>query len=271
VSGTVLLIHNDQERRRLVHAQLEPRGHTVIDGAYGAMTHNLTVTTRPDLVVVDSEIAGSLPAGFLDAMHTDVRISDVPVIVANTSRITDLVVDIEVQLQIGRLRAEHHLEDAIQTDPVTGLNSPSHMKTELTQLCAIAYRYEQPLSVVLVGLDRFERTNRLFGEQAGDEVLRDVGERFATDVRDSDIVGRWQGDQFMALLPCTSKAGARFLAERFRETLAESNHKLSDGNAIPITASFGCSDVDDGDPLVAATEALHEAKRAGRNTVALAH
>jgi diguanylate cyclase (GGDEF)-like protein len=254
-----------------VHAQLEPRGHTVIDGAYGTMAHDLAITTRPDLVVVDSEIAGSLPQGFLDDMNTDVRISDVPVIVANTSRITDLVIDVEVQLQVKRLQNTDTIDQTEMTDPLTGLYNAKHMRSEIAHFGAIAHRYKQTFSLVLVGLDRFERTNRMYGTDAGNEVLCDIAERFASDVRDTDVVGRWHADQFMAILPCTTKNGAGFLAERFRETLAESQHNLKDGSAVAITASFGCADIENGDIIGSAEAALRQAKRNGRNTVMLSH
>ena len=269
MSGTVLLIHNDQERRRLVHAELEPRGHIVLDGAYGASTLDLTVTTRPDLVIVDSQVAGSLPPNFLDSMATDIRISDVPVLIANTTKLLDLVVNVEVQLELSKAKANAPAHFANINDELTGLYSASQMKHEITHAEAIARRYNQSLSVVLLGLDRFERTNRMYGNDAGNEVLQDVGARLSTDVRDSDIVGRWQGDQFLAILPCTSKAGAGFLAERFREILAESQHMLNDGSAVSITASFGCAGVEDGDVMNAAENALKIAKRSGRNAVAL--
>lgn len=272
MSGTVLLIESDHDKRKRVHAELQARGHTVLDCTLSTMTHDLTVTTRPDVVLVDAEMHDVRPDRLLSEMSADERTANVPLIIANTTRMTDLIIQVEVNMELQKLRSGYHPDDNNIIDTLTGLYNARQMRIELAHFCAAARRYHQPLSLVLIGLDRLENTNRNHGRQAGDEVLCDIGQRLVGDVRDSDIAGRWSADQFMLILPGTPKEGAGFMAERFRETLSESQHILSSGMSVPITASFGCTDVN-GNGVAGALEsaetALRRAKRSGRNLVCL--
>ena len=135
-----------------------------------------------------------------------------------------------------------------------------------------AERIGASLGLILADIDDFKSINDGYGHQAGDDVLRRVGEVFAARVRQVDHAARYGGEEFAVLVPETDLAGVIRLAERLRVDLAEAQAVLPDGSKISVTASFGVAvkaDVGSAEELVAAAdEALYEAKRSGKDRVA---
>lgn len=157
-------------------------------------------------------------------------------------------------------------------DSLTGLYNHQAFHLRLREEIARAQRYNQPLSVLFGDIDRFADLNHDLGYQLGDEILRGIADLVRTDaankVRDSDIVARYSGEEFVFLLPETTKSGAVTKANRLREAIA--------GHPFPgrkqVSMSFGVAsypdDHADFDGLISCAQAaLENAKRAGRNRV----
>ena len=155
-----------------------------------------------------------------------------------------------------------------RTDPLTGLSNRRHLEASLTAAGSAARRHEQPLAVLFVDVDGFKRINDQLGYDAGDTVLRAVGERMRQSVRTEDLVARWGGEEFVVVLPATGLDGAVAAAERVRSSIASEQVDAA-GRRARVTVSVGCaSGVGDPAELVrGAGRALREAKRAGKNRV----
>jgi diguanylate cyclase (GGDEF)-like protein len=293
VPGTVLLVEHDESIARNVHSELESRGHVVLLADPSASMHDVAVTTHPDIVILDADIPNAGSQRILTEMRQDDRTAEVPVVLlgGNGNRqswglgldaidkpiVPDVLVGrVEVGLEMHRLRQEVRAfrqsnDVGGLIDELTGLNGARRLRDELAHHAATVKRYGGHVSIVLFDLDRFDSTNEFFGRDVGDTVLLEVGQRLLADVRTSDIVGRWRGDQFMAILPCTNLMGASFFAERFRQVLSELPVRLAGGGCIGVTASFGCAEGTDEVEMVKAAEAaIGSAKRRGRNGVAMA-
>lgn len=128
-------------------------------------------------------------------------------------------------------------------------------------------------ALVMVDLDHFKGINDGFGHAAGDAVLRTVAKRMLAAVRETDVVGRLGGDEFLLVLtPCDSERGATQVVERVRTRLIDQPVSTKAGN-IPVTASFGVRFVAAGsrhvvdDLIDTADRALYDSKKRGRNTV----
>jgi diguanylate cyclase (GGDEF)-like protein len=104
-----------------------------------------------------------------------------------------------------------------QTDSLTGLNNRRALTEQLMRAAARARRHDEPLSVLMVDLDRFKQTNDTFGHDAGDQVLCTIADCMRDVLRGGDIYGRWGGDEFLVALALTDEAGARVTGERLRE------------------------------------------------------
>ncbi len=123
-------------------------------------------------------------------------------------------------------------------------------------------------SVLLVDIDHFKSVNDTHGHQAGDEVLRAVTLTLRQELREGDMLGRWGGEEFLALLPATGLEGALVAAERLRRAVSLRTFPYAGG----VTVSIGVTSALPGDHLermVARADAgMYRAKRAGRNRVA---
>ena len=158
------------------------------------------------------------------------------------------------------------------TDSLTGLANRWTFDEELALEWRRAERVGDPLALILLDIDNFKTVNDTQGHQAGDEVLRKVGEVLAASVRQIDLAARYGGEEFAVVVPETDLDGALDLAERLRKALESEEIELQNGTRLSVTASFGAAvkgDLPGGEKLVAAADkALYEAKRAGKNRVA---
>ena len=155
------------------------------------------------------------------------------------------------------------------TDALTGLPDHSSIHDRLGELVRAAQREDGTLAVVLIDLDNFKRINDTYGHLKGDEVLRAVSDKAREELRGNDFVGRYGGEEFLAILPDTERDGAVTVVDRLRRTFWEVE---IDGVRELVTASMGVSayplDGTNANALIeAADDALYAAKAAGRNQV----
>ncbi len=165
-------------------------------------------------------------------------------------------------------RARQRIEELSRRDSLTGLTNRRWLDEVFRVEVERSKRYDAPLSVVMVDLDHFKAVNDSFGHTVGDQVLRSAADALAGAARMTDVVGRYGGEEFLALLPNTRIEQARVLAERLRAALREMPVAF---RPEPVTASFGVAQWAPGDSptdvVDRADEALYEAKHAGRDRV----
>lgn len=156
------------------------------------------------------------------------------------------------------------------TDELTGLYSVRYFKHRLEKEMKRAYRYKQPLSLLMMDLDYFKVVNDMYGHLTGDMVLKETAARIRKGIRDVDIACRYGGEEFCALLPETDLKGAEILAERLRAAVGDAPVK-GNRNNITITISIGVASLSGGEAkekfIEAADGALYRAKQEGRNRV----
>ncbi|HEX2872061.1 MAG TPA: diguanylate cyclase, partial [Polyangiaceae bacterium] len=157
------------------------------------------------------------------------------------------------------------------TDLLTGLLNRRAFLESTGREVARTKRYNDVLSVILLDVDHFKHINDRRGHAAGDMVLAAVGKLLNSALRTCDIVARWGGEEFVLVLPSTSLEGAEQVAERVRVLLEAAEIKDGNGDAIPVTASFGVAQYASGETLEQvvdrADRAMYLAKSGGRNRV----
>ncbi len=163
------------------------------------------------------------------------------------------------------------LAAAARTDPKTGLLNATAWQREADAEVARALRTDAPLALLLVDVDHFKRVNDSHGHLIGDEVLRALATELRQQVRESDVVGRFGGEEFTVLLPRTDDASAYGIAERLRASAANLSVAAADAR-ISVTVSIGAAVLgqhgnDLFELLTAADVALYRAKDAGRDQV----
>jgi diguanylate cyclase (GGDEF)-like protein len=177
---------------------------------------------------------------------------------------------------IALANAQRHrtVEQQALVDGLTGLANRRLCTAALEKELARAQRFGEPLALVLTDIDDFKHINDRWGHPTGDEVLKIFAKALRESVREIDLAGRWGGEEFALLLPGTDLGGGRELAERVRRRLVRKKFLAPDGERIRVTASFGVAAFPDAasqDQLVAASDgALYDAKRTGKNRVAVA-
>jgi len=163
-----------------------------------------------------------------------------------------------------------HMQEQALTDGLTGCYNRRSFELQLERDLHLATRMRQPLSLIMMDLDRFKRINDRAGHDIGDVALRIVAESLHAELRAVDSAARFGGDEFAVILPQAGADGALVVAERLRKRIADTE--------VPgfglITASFGLATfpahASSRDTLVvAADRALYNSKHTGRNRVSL--
>lgn len=163
-----------------------------------------------------------------------------------------------------------------RTDDLTNLHNARYMRDYLIAEIKRARRYNSNVAVLFLDLDNFKNVNDSHGHLVGSHVLIEVAKAILASVRDTDIVARYGGDEFVVVLPETVADRALQVAERIRATLAKTLFTGGRGLQLSLTASFGVAaypaHANSAQQLVAAADrAMYEAKGARKNCVRPAH
>ena len=158
-----------------------------------------------------------------------------------------------------------------RTDMLTGVYNRRYLYELAQHEFEVSFRYQQPLSVMMVDIDHFKRVNDTYGHSTGDEVLREVIQLIGDELRTPDVIGRYGGEEFIVILPMTAVAQAYVLAERIR-TLVENLRISAERGDVAITVSIGvveknhlCKTETMEILFQRADDAMYVAKQTGRN------
>ncbi len=142
-------------------------------------------------------------------------------------------------IAIENARYFERVRELVITDDLTGLCNARHLLECLGHEVDRASRYGTPLSLVFLDLDHFKDVNDTHGHLVGSRVLTEMGRLIRSSVRSSDVAARYGGDEFVIVLPNTSKKGALTVATHLRQRVKEHQFLSEQGYNIRVTASFG--------------------------------
>ena len=293
--GNILLVEDDPHNVDRVCRALEP-------------AHNLAVEADPrrafdlaragvDLIVVDLD-AESLDALRLCAsLRFDASTKDTPILVIGDAGDEDSLVraydlgvndtllrpvDVqELRARVGTQLKRKFYADALRdnfneslemvvTDPLTGLGNRRHFDRAVRPMLESCDTGGACAALLVIDIDHFKRVNDILGHDMGDQILKEVAARLASNLRAVDVIARYGGEEFMVALPGADAPAARAAAERLRHYVGGTPIVL-DGQALSVTASVGVAELRPGESLrdvfKRADAALYRAKHAGRNRV----
>jgi two-component system, cell cycle response regulator len=176
-----------------------------------------------------------------------------------------------IAVSLANARMVKRLEELATTDGLTGLLNKRALTELAAQKLKSALRFKKPLSVLVCDIDHFKRVNDTYGHDVGDHVIRGFAEVFRRVKRDTDVVARFGGEEFVLVCEETDGRGAELLAERIRAELESTTFHTPQGS-LQVTCSVGVATC----PLAgevwealfkATDEALYVSKRSGRNKV----
>jgi diguanylate cyclase len=184
--------------------------------------------------------------------------------------VTEVAVN-RLQLQ----KANAQLHQISRTDGLTGLFNRKTWEQSLRHEFKRFQRYHHACSLIMFDIDHFKRINDNYGHPAGDEVIRRTASTLLAGLRESDVAGRYGGEEFAVILVDTDAAGALVVAERLR-TKIEACSVTYEKNIINYTVSLGIAELSTKitDPTMwidTADRGLYNAKRGGRNQAVIYH
>lgn len=301
----ILVADDEAENRRLLQFKLELEGYRVETVSSGPEAVELVCKEKPDLILMDIVMPGGDGLEACRVLREDGETAQIPVIfltgqsdfetkltglslgvrdyLTKPVDLRELVVRVRNALNLkrefDRLRRQaetlQHQNQQLQTvavlDDLTGLLNRRGLIQRSMQELAHARRHDRPLTIGLLDIDYFKQINDAYGHPAGDQVLRELARRLSAEMRSSDVLGRWGGEEFMVLLPDTPAELAQSVCERLRLHIESAPVSLPD-RLLHITVSLGyavfpTSGTTFDALLHAADTALYEAKRGGRNRI----
>jgi two-component system, cell cycle response regulator len=296
MKGTILIADDSMVVRAVLRRQLEADGLTVVEATDGEDALRVCAQAHPDVVLLDVEMPVLDGHATLARLKADPELQDVPVVFL-TGRVdtadvvtglhlgahdylrkpfeaNELMARVSAALRTKALQDElrarmAELEEVSRIDMLTGLHNRRHLDEHLRASISAARRHGRTVGVLVIDVDHFKQVNDTYGHHAGDLVLREVANRLKSTMRTEDALGRWGGEEFIAVLTETPAEAIGMVAERMRRSVAASEFPLEDGTCIRVTASIGYVHGDDeAERLVRrADDALYAAKAAGRNRV----
>jgi diguanylate cyclase (GGDEF)-like protein len=173
-----------------------------------------------------------------------------------------------------RLAAESRAENLGRlaiTDPLTRIMNRRGVTVALLDAMAQSERYNTPLCVAMVDIDRFKPVNDTYGHKVGDRILTELAGILSDALRMPDKVGRYGGEEFLVILPHTTLVGGRKIAERLRAGVNRWEFAVDKDTKLRITVSVGLTQFRKGEDLeqllARVDKALYAAKHGGRNLV----
>lgn len=159
-------------------------------------------------------------------------------------------------------------------DPLTGLVNRRYLERVLESKTDEMKRYDLSFGLVFIDVDHFKKVNDRYGHDTGDKVLRGVAQSLSTVVRSSDVIGRWGGEEFVAIVQNLGRGELEVVAEKMRKTVEELKID-NDGEPISVTISLGATlasaedGLDKSGILRKADRLLYTSKDQGRNRVTI--
>jgi diguanylate cyclase (GGDEF)-like protein/PAS domain S-box-containing protein len=184
-------------------------------------------------------------------------------------------ISLQAAQALARIRLQEELAHLALHDQLTGLANRALLREHIDAALAAAERTTQPVAMMFLDLDGFKPVNDRLGHTTGDDVLREVAQRLRSVVRESDVIGRFGGDEFIVLCPETDDAQAELIAERLRDAVGQPMGWLPAGFAVSASVGVVVHRPTDHRPttdelLEIADSEMYRAKNSGRNRVSIA-
>ncbi len=175
------------------------------------------------------------------------------------------------------LSIQDELKDLASKDSMTNLYNRRHFYDVASDIFNIFIREKNPTSIIMIDIDDFKLINDTYGHSAGDEVIKKLAKILQKNTRANDIIARFGGEEFVVLLPNTTKEGASHIASKLRETVEAQSIEIDEWQIISFTISLGVAELLYDEILFndksidcslnRADKALYQAKENGKNRV----
>ena len=253
--SNVVLVEHDEERARGIVAALDSANIRVVCSPRNQSVTETLDREAPDLLLLSSRPVDANPFALVRMIRQDPRYQLLPVILLGEDNLADRVAALRagaddflpvaadpgllVQTVIARAARGRRIRELVHRDGLTGLLNHATLMAELESAVEFSQRYGEPLAFVLFELDGFRTLGQRLGPRAADEVLLHIAGVFRSNVRASDVIGRYGGEAFGMLLRGANASGATVLARNLHRVLGEQPARTSLGELVPVQVSAG--------------------------------
>jgi diguanylate cyclase (GGDEF)-like protein len=301
--AAILVVEDDQAIAQMIKLILGKHGHDLRHVLGGEEALAALIDWQPDLIISDVMMPGLDGFALIKQLKTQPETADIPIIFVTALsqveqvsqglnlgavdylpkpfRAMELEARVNAALRLKFLqddlrRANNELTELTLVDSLTGLKNHRFVTEYLTQNLLHSARYGESLSMLMIDIDHFKRVNDTYGHvPAGNDVLQDLARVLRLQTRQSDVVCRFGGEEFLIICPNTPRSSAVTLAERIRVAVSVNKfpHIAEDES---LTVSIGAATYEskrdrDANALLSRVDsALYEAKNEGRNRVCIA-
>ncbi len=293
--GRVLVVEDSKLQNHTISQQLKLKHIQPISAYSGEDALEILLKGETiDTMLLDIHLPGASGFQIAKALKNDSRFSWIPIIGITASEGEDRINTMNKAFQSGiddfiskpynmieffarvmanikRGKLIKKLKEESEMDSLTKLYNRRTVFKFLEKAFANAKRYNQDLSFLMIDIDKFKNVNDTYGHIGGDEILRSIAKTIQSSVRESDIAGRFGGEEFSVVMPNTDIQGAGMVAEKIRKTIEENGVEFNN-STVNVTVSLGVSTIDRKNDTLEnlvrkADEALYKAKDTGRNRV----
>ena len=295
MTQTVLAIDDSPEIHQLLKVRLKNLDVELSHADCGFDGFDLALAGNPDLILLDVMMPDASGFDICRKLKATTETRNIPVIfLTGASDVDQKVLGFDVgavdyiqkpfdsaelsarvRAALRTKRFQDMLAQRAMIDGLTGLWNRAHFDQRMHEEVAAAARYDRPMSLIMMDVDKFKNLNDNHGHPFGDEVLQAVGDVLQDSARTSDWPCRYGGEEFGLILRETDLEGAVVMAERVREEI-EGLQLRNKAQLVPVTASFGVvsstlcmnpCDLSSKWMIESADRALYVAKEGGRNCV----
>jgi diguanylate cyclase (GGDEF)-like protein len=253
--SSVLLVDHDAALAARLTTALELAHIKVVRCVPGQDVLETLERELPDLLLLNSRLVGSDSFALARMVRQDPRYYLLPIVLIGEETTTAQVAAFRagaddfigptvdpallVQMVIARSARGRRVREMVHRDGLTGLLNHATLMAELENAVDYSHRYGEPLAFLLFELDGYRRLSERLGPRAGDEVLLHVANVFRSNVRASDVIGRYGWEAFGMMLRGANAAGAGVLAQNLHRVLSEQPARTTGGEVIPLQVSVG--------------------------------
>ncbi len=290
----ILIVDDTPENLQILGMVLKKEGYQIMVAGDGLQAMEAVAASKPDLILLDVMMPRMDGFTLCTRLKAEPETADIPVIFLTAKTAVEDVIKgfelgavdyvtkpfnlrevlartathLKVQSLLQELAEKNRvLQEMVITDGLTQIYNRRHVMDRLEVEISLALRHQHPLSIIMFDVDHFKNVNDTYGHQVGDQVLTQIAQCVKANIRKTDLVGRYGGEEFLVLLPHTDNLNSREVAEHLRHEVDSLGWEAA---GLTTTISGGVASLEGQSLKELLQEAdllLYQAKTKGRNRI----
>ena len=256
MSDRILLVDDDPDFLSLLSLKLKKTGYEIITCMSGREALELAESIMPEVILLDVTMPDMDGFEVKERLNKNFITSSIPVLFLSANNATDAKVK---GLQIGAddyiskpfatrelierinvvLKKKKHYEKMSMTDSLTNLYNQGFFKKHLLKFFTTAKKHNKIFSLILLDINNFKQINDTYGHSTGDSALKAFSSVISKHIRESDILARYGGDEFVILLPNTDSDQINLIGKRFKEKIQKEQISIAGNKNFMFSVSIG--------------------------------